>query len=444
MPSNVTLNSGSGGSNLYTKQVTHDGDTVQIQGLTIAGISGSEDSYTAVDIGAGNGTATNALRVTIASDSTGVLSVDDNGSTLSIDDGAGSITVDGTVTANLSATDNAVLDSIQTAVEIIDNAISGSEMQVDIVSGTVTANLSATDNAVLDSIVTNTANLTSAIVQDDSPFTPATGYLMMIGGEFDDSGTDSVDEGDAGNVRISGNRSMHVQIRDAAGNERGLNIDANGDLGVTNANLATLAGAVSGTEMQVDVVAALPTGSNTIGDVTVSGSALTALQLIDNSIFVDDAAFTEDSSSVSVAGAVRDDEVGSTAVVSADGDAGPLRMNQFGMLKTTQVWDATSEPKRAAIDAATSGDNTIVAAAGAGVKIRVLSLFLVAGGDVDVRFESGTGGTALTGQMDMTANSGIVLPYNPAGWFETADNTLLNIELSAAVSIDGAIQYVEV
>ena len=55
--------------------------------------------------------------------------------------------ISGTVTANLSATDNAVLDSIdtstqgilsdtaaiQTAVEILDNAISGSEMQVDVV-----------------------------------------------------------------------------------------------------------------------------------------------------------------------------------------------------------------------------------------------------------------------------------------------------------------------
>lgn len=47
----------------------------------------------------GGGVEANALRVTIASDSTGVLSVDDNGSTLSIDDGGGAITVDGTVTA---------------------------------------------------------------------------------------------------------------------------------------------------------------------------------------------------------------------------------------------------------------------------------------------------------------------------------------------------------
>lgn len=45
----------------------------------------------------GGGTEATALRVTVATDSTGVLSVDDNGSTLSIDDGGGSITVDGAV-----------------------------------------------------------------------------------------------------------------------------------------------------------------------------------------------------------------------------------------------------------------------------------------------------------------------------------------------------------
>lgn len=45
----------------------------------------------------GGGTEAAAMRVTIANDSTGVVSVDDNGSTLSVDDGGGSLTVDGTV-----------------------------------------------------------------------------------------------------------------------------------------------------------------------------------------------------------------------------------------------------------------------------------------------------------------------------------------------------------
>ena len=58
-------------------------------------VAGADGSATDVTIGGGVEAA--ALRVTIASDSTGVLSIDDNGGTVSIDDGAGSITVDGTV-----------------------------------------------------------------------------------------------------------------------------------------------------------------------------------------------------------------------------------------------------------------------------------------------------------------------------------------------------------
>lgn len=100
-------------------------------------------------------------------------------------------------------------------------------------------------------------------------------------------------------------------------------------------------------------------------------------------------------------------------------------------------------PKFAVIDAAAAGDNTLVAAV-AGKKIRVLALFVVAAGTVNVRLESGASGTALTGQMNLIANTGFVLPYNPAGWCETGSAALLNLELSAAVSVDGALVYIEV
>lgn len=103
-----------------------------------------------------------------------------------------------------------------------------------------------------------------------------------------------------------------------------------------------------------------------------------------------------------------------------------------------------SEPKFAIIDAATLGDNTLVAAVTAR-KIRVLSLYVVASGGANtIRFESGAGGTALSGQMDLAADGQLALPYNPAGHFETASAALLNLELSAATSVDGGLTYVEV
>lgn len=99
--------------------------------------------------------------------------------------------------------------------------------------------------------------------------------------------------------------------------------------------------------------------------------------------------------------------------------------------------------KRAAIDAASSGDNTLVAAV-TGKKIRVLALAItMTGTAVTIRFEDGAGGTALTGQMQPTQGQTVTLPFNPVGWFETSDATLLNLELGGAQSVDGVLVYIE-
>ena len=99
---------------------------------------------------------------------------------------------------------------------------------------------------------------------------------------------------------------------------------------------------------------------------------------------------------------------------------------------------------RAAVSAASSGDNTLVAAV-TGKKIKVLGLVLVGAGAVDVRLESGAGGTALTGVMSLTANGDlkIVFPMSEPGyhWVETAAGALLNLELSGAVQVSGCLVY---
>jgi hypothetical protein len=103
---------------------------------------------------------------------------------------------------------------------------------------------------------------------------------------------------------------------------------------------------------------------------------------------------------------------------------------------------AVQNAKRAVIDNAVSGNNTLVAAV-TGKRIRVLSLVAVMTGTaVTIRFESAADGTALTGQMQPSAGGGFVLPFNPVGWFETAASELLNMELSGAQSVDGVLQYV--
>ena len=95
----------------------------------------------------------------------------------------------------------------------------------------------------------------------------------------------------------------------------------------------------------------------------------------------------------------------------------------------------------AAIDVASSGDNTLVAAV-SGKKICVIGVVAVAAGAVVARFEDGAGGTALSGQMTLAANGGFVLPQGHDCWFKTSDNTLLNLELDSAVSVDGVLNYI--
>lgn len=225
---------------------------------------------------------------------------------------------DGVNDGDVSSANPLPVDASANAVPVTDN---GGSLTVD---GTV--NLSATDNAVLDSIATNTGSTATA-----------------------------------------------VQLLDNA---------------------------ISGNEMQVDIVASLPAGTNNIGDVDIA-SALPA----------------------------------GTNVI---GDVG-------ARMVTSSIQDGTTAatPKFAAIDDATSGNNTLVAAV-ASKKLRVLSYVLVAAGTVNARFESGANGTALTGQMNLVANTGVSSGFNPLGHFETAANTLLNLELSAAVSVDGHLTYVEV
>lgn len=115
-------------------------------------------------------------------------------------------------------------------------------------------------------------------------------------------------------------------------------------------------------------------------------------------------------------------------------------------LSTSSLYNGETPllPKFAKIDAASSGNNTVVAAV-TGKKIRVLACFLIMTGTaVTIRFESGADGTALTGQMTPSQGGGFVLPFNPVGWFETAAGDLLNLELGGAQSVDGSVTYVEV
>ena len=89
------------------------GGSLTVDGTVTANLSATDNAVldqlelnTSYGDSVGGGTEAAALRVTIASNSTGVLSVDDNGTTLSVDDGAGSLTVDQGVHDSLNVNAN--------------------------------------------------------------------------------------------------------------------------------------------------------------------------------------------------------------------------------------------------------------------------------------------------------------------------------------------------
>lgn len=216
--------------------------------------------------------------------------------------------------------------------------------------------------------------------------------------------------------------------------------EAQVDVVTVPAPLSTTGGGTEATALRV-TIASDSTGVVSIDD---NGAAIT----VDGTVTANLAAGTNNIGDVDVLSiAAGDNNIGNVDVVTLPALAAGT--NLVGIvsagLNTNTVYAGTTAttPKFAVIDAASSGDNTLVAAV-ASNKIRVLSLFLVSAGTVTARFESGAGGTALTGQMNLVANSGFVLPFNPTGWFETAVNTLLNLELSGAISVDGSLVYVEV
>lgn len=163
---------------------------------------------------------------------------------------------------------------------------------------------------------------------DDAAFTPATDKVAMVGAEFDDTTPDSVDEGDAGALRMSANRNLYVRIRDNAGNERGLNIDANGEF------------QISGTRNALPVTD--NSGSLTVDNggtfvVQENGAALTALQLIDDTVkTLGTDTYTEATSKGLVVGAVRRDA--DTTLADTTNEFAPLQVDANGRLKV-EVFD---------------------------------------------------------------------------------------------------------
>lgn len=278
------------------------------------------------------------------------------------------VTITGTVTVASHAVTNAGTFVVQvdgaalTSLQAIETAVEGTL----VVSGTVTANLSATDNAVLDQIELNTDPLlvvgggTEATAIRVTIANNSTGVLSVD----DNGGALTVDWAGTAPPIGAGVEATALRVTLATDSTGVVSIDDNGaSLTVDSANLVTLAGAVSGSEMQVDVVAALPAGDNNIGNVDIVSGTITTVSTVTAVTTVstvsalgtgttgpqkaEDVASAAGDMGINVLG-IRDDTLNARS--DTEGDYEHFHMNANGALWVIGVDDATQTASLSVLD----------------------------------------------------------------------------------------------
>ena len=351
-----------------------------------------------------------------------------------------SAVIPGTGATNLGKAEDAAHTSADTGVAALavrrDTPVVGSgtdgdysTLNVD-ADGRLYVNVHDGGNAIT---VDGTVAATQSGTWNIGTVTPGTGATNL--GKAEDAAHTT---GDVGVMGLTVRQDSAAALGGTDGDYQPLITDSSGRLHVTVGNTVT-------------VGSHAVTNAGTFA-VQVDGAALTALQLIDDPVFADDAAFTPGTSKVFAVGFQADE----TATDSVDeGDIGCPRMTLDRKVYTVAeqetdvvyVGGSAVTVKRAAIAAASSGENTLVAAV-ASKKIRVLSLAVIAASAVNVYFNNATDGAVFggsTNKMNLAANGGFVLPHNAHGWFQTGtNNEALRLNLSAAVSVSGGLTYIEV
>lgn len=203
-----------------------------------------------------------------------------------------------------------------------------------------------------------------------------------------------------------------------------------------NAVLDSIDTAVNGT---LTVAAHAVTNAGTFV-VQENGAALTALQLIDDSIFADDAAFTTGSSKVTMAGAIRDDSL--TTLTAIEGDAVPLRVDSTGALHVTSGGGGGSTQYNE--DAAHASGNTGTMALS--VRNDVLASLVDTDGDYAPLQVNASGAlyTAVSGTVTVDG-SGVTQPVSGTvtANLSATDNAVLDAIEADTTTIAGAVSGTE-
>lgn len=107
---------------------------------------------------------------------------------------------------------------------------------------------------------------------------------------------------------------------------------------------------------------------------------------------------------------------------------------------------AANYPNTPIDNAGASGDTTLVPAR-SGFRVRALAYNLLAGGQANLKFTDGAGGTQIGGKYPLAAGTFVAAPMltlapgGPQGWFETTMGNALVMNVSAAVQVGGVLVY---
>jgi hypothetical protein len=109
-----------------------------------------------------------------------------------------------------------------------------------------------------------------------------------------------------------------------------------------------------------------------------------------------------------------------------------------GLVDEVGVWRPV---QRSFADATILGDTEIVAAQGAGVRIRVLGIHCQSLLAVTLKLKS-AGANIISAAFAVGAAGSLSMSYNPHGWFQTNANEALNLNQSAAVNTGCQVVWV--
>jgi len=454
MADNLLLNLGSGGSTLAAASLTVSGDPAIVQMVGCGILSGAEGSWTHSQLVGGAGAvAPGVQRVTLASNDPAVTdlaaievlltaaNVDHAANEVLLGTIAGDTTsLDGKVTA--CNTGAVVLSSgTVTTVSTVTNLSQLGGVAIAMGEGVLGTGVQrvtlATDDdavALLGTIDADTGAIKTAVELIDNAISGAGFNITQFGGAAvpigagveatavrvtlatDSTGVVSVDDG-GGALTVDGTVTANAGTNL---NTSALALEAGGNLADIKTAVELIDNAISGSEMQVDVVAALPAGTNAIGKLAANSG-----------VDIGDVDVTSISAGTNTIGGV------------------------IAQASTSAAYDGTTSCtiKRAS-GLAASGTTAIVAAV-VDKKIRVLALQLIAtsatvtnvylaNADNNLLGDA-SNPIALATDADGDNIAGLVMPWNPGGWFETdTANEALNLVLSAAQDVIYALTYIEV